>query len=100
MNMSDITNTGTGPTLIPGLSSVLNFHISPAARCPVGLTVAFLAAGLALVRCLTVGPPGLWPGFGPGDPPTVVCEAGAGILLDNRNRTQKWDESPCTLRSH
>ena len=36
--------------------------------------------GLALVRCLTVGPPGLWPGFGPGDPPTLVCEAGAGIL--------------------
>jgi len=33
-----------------------------------------------------------------GGEPLLKKESRHGCLLDNRNRTQKWDESPCTLR--
>jgi len=57
-----------------------------------GEAAVFLAEDCGL-RFLTVeAPPGAArPPLG--DFPTLVAEAGPGILLDNRNRTQKWDES-------
>ena len=49
MKSKDITKTGTGPTLIPGESSVQNLHIPPELVPP-----ARVAGAVVVLRCLTV----------------------------------------------
>ena len=80
MKRSDITKTGTGPTLIPGESSVKNLHMPPELVPPARVAVA-----VVVLRCRTVPQPLLpAPALGEaaaalGDRPTdVALAAGPG----------------------